>query len=456
MASNALPIVNGTASAGTGITWSRNDHVHPTDGTRAPLNSPGLTGTPTSTTPTPVTDNTTRIATTAFVQSAIGAVSSGVTTLTAGTGLTGGGTGAVTISVANNGITNALAAQMPAQTIKGNTTGITANSVDLTIAQVMAMLGAAPLAGPSFTGVPLSPTPANGTNTTQIATTAYVLSTRIDQFVPPTGDVSWNNQKISGLAAPINNTDAANKGYVDGVAQGLDPKASVRVGSTTNIGSLSGQPQTIDGISVVTGDRILVKDQALPANNGIYVVSAGSWIRAVDMDAWTEVPSAYVWVEVGTVNADTGWTCTSDQGGTIGTTPITWVQFAGAGAILAGAGLVKTGNTIDVVGTASRILVNADNIDIDSAYAGQASIVTLGAVSTGAWNATTIAVNRGGTGATTLTGYVKGAGTVALTASATIPNTDITGLGTMSVQAANAVAITGGTIDNITIDGGVF
>ena len=90
------------------------------------------------------------------------------------------------------------------------------------------------------------------------------------------------------------------------------------------------------------------------------------------------------------------------------------------------------------------------------AYVGQTSITTLGTISTGTWNATTIAVNKGGTGATTLTGYVKGAGTSPLTASATIPNTDITGLGTMSTQNANAVAITGGTVDGVTFDCGTF
>jgi hypothetical protein len=163
-----------------------------------------------------------------------------------------------------------------------------------------------------------------------------------------------------------------------------------------------------------------------------------------------------VFVEQGTVNGDNGWLCTVDPGGTLGTTSITWVQFSGAGQVIAGAGLTKTGNSIDVVGTAARIVVNADNIDIDAAYVGQASITTLGTVGTGTWNATTVAVNKGGTGATTLTGYLLGAGTSAITASATIPSTSITGLGTMSTQNATAVAITGGTIDGVTFDGGTF
>jgi hypothetical protein len=285
-------------------------------------------------------------------------------------------------------------------------------------------------------------------------TAAQVLAVRLDQFATPTADVSWNSRKIISLADPVGAQDAATKNYVDNLSQGLDPKGSVRAATTANI-TLSGT-QTIDGVALIANDRVLVKDQTTIANNGIYVVAAGAWARATDMDNWFEVPSAYVFVEEGTVNADSGWTCTSNQGGTIGTTAITWVQFSGAGNITAGTGLTKTGNSIDVVGTAARILVSADSIDIDPAYVGQTSITTLGTVTTGTWNASTIAVNRGGSGAVTLTGYVKGTGTTPFTASATIPNTDITGLGTMATQNAASVAITGGTIDGITLDGGVF
>jgi hypothetical protein len=313
----------------------------------------------------------------------------------------------------------------------------------------------APLASPVFTGDPTAPTQPNTDTDTSIATTAHVKSVRLDQFAAPTNVVSLNGQRISSLADPTAATDAANKQYVDNLSQGLDPKAGVKAATTTNI-TLSGT-QTVDGVALVATDRCLVKDQTTTANNGIYVVAAGAWTRATDMDAWSEVPTAYCFVEQGTVNADTGWVCTSDQGGTLGTTAITWAQFSGAGAgANAGAGLTKTGSTIDAVGTASRILVNADNIDIDPGYVGQASITTLGTVATGTWNATTIAVNKGGTGAVTLTGYVKGAGTVPLTASPTIPSSDITGLGTMATQNASAVAITGGTIDGITLDCGTF
>lgn len=199
-------------------------------------------------------------------------------------------------------------------------------------------------------------------------------------------------------ADPTNDLHAATKQYVDGLAQGIRAKGSVKAATTANI-TLSGA-QTIDGISLVATDRCLVKNQNTASQNGIYIVAAGAWTRATDMSIWAEVPGAFAWVEQGTANADTGWLCTSDQGGTIGSTSITFVQFSGAGQITAGTGMTKTGNTLDVVGTADRITANADSIDIASTYAGQNTIVTLGSVTTGQWHATAIAADHGGTGQT--------------------------------------------------------
>jgi hypothetical protein len=369
-------------------------------------------------------------------------------------GLSGGGTGNVTIGITDSGIANGKLAQMPASTMKGNNSGVAASAIDLTVSQIMALLAAAPLLSPAFTGTPTAPTAPNGVNTMQLATTQYVLATRLDQFQPPNIDVGWNSHRITGLLDPASPQDAATKGYVDNISQGLDAKESVRAASNLNL-TLSAA-QTVDGVAVVAGDRVLVKAQSTQADNGIYLVQTGAWTRAPDADTWTELVSAFTFVESGTINADCGFVCTVDPGGTLGTTAVTWTQFSGAGQISAGAGLTKTGNTIDAVGTANRIVVNADNIDIDPAYVGQPSIATLGTVVSGTWNGTPISVAYGGTGATTLTGYVKGAGTAALIGVATIPNTDIAGLGDMSTQMANNVNITGGTIDNIEIDGGVF
>ena len=148
---------------------------------------------------------------------------------------------------------------------------------------------------------------------------------------------------------PSGSTDIANKAYVDTVAQGLDTKASVVAGTTANI-TLSGT-QTIDGVVLIAGDRVLVKNQTAPADNGLYLCAASSWTRTTDMDTWAEVPGAYVFVEQGTTLADTGWVCTSDAGGTIGVTAIVWAQFSGAGSGVSSINFGTTGLTPSSVTT---------------------------------------------------------------------------------------------------------
>jgi len=131
-------------------------------------------------------------------------------------------------------------------------------------------------------------------------------------------------------ADPSSALHAATKQYVDNLAAGFDVKPSVRAATTANI-SLSGA-QTIDGVSIIAGDRVLVKNQSAAAENGIYVAASGSWARAADMDAWSETPGANVWVEEGTANGDRAFVCTANAGGTLGTTAISWTQFGGTGA----------------------------------------------------------------------------------------------------------------------------
>lgn len=224
-----------------------------------------------------------------------------------------------------------------------------------------------------------------------------VRTSRLDQMAAPTTSVALNSQRLTGVSDPTAAQDAATKNYVDSVAQGLDPKQSVKAASTANLASLSGA-MTVDGISLVVGDRVLVKDQTTASGNGIYVVASGAWTRATDADAWTELVSAYVFVEQGTVNADNGFLCTVDAGGTLGTTSVTFVQFSGAGQITAGAGLTKTGNQIDVATASSaRIVVNTDSIDLATTGVGAS---TYKSVTVDAYGRVTAGSNP-----TTISGY---------------------------------------------------
>lgn len=296
----------------------------------------------------------------------------------------------------------------------------------------------------------------------------------------PTGSVDADNQKITNLATPTTDTDAANKAYVDAAVVGIDWKPSVRAATTANI-TLSGT-QTVDGVSLIAGNRVLVKNQTDAEDNGIYVVASGSWARSADSNTDAEVTSGLaVWVTEGSANSDSGWVLTTNDPITLGTTELSFTQFTGAATITAGDGLTKTGNTINAVGTADRISVSADAIDISASYVGQASITTLGTITTGTWNGTDIAIADGGTGAGTASGArtnLAAAGTLAsivagaITCNTTSPITFTHSLGTtdvtvqvydtssgtavnqvypdIAVSSSNAVTITFGANDGAT------
>ena len=143
-------------------------------------------------------------------------------------------------------------------------------------------------------------------------------------------------------------TDAYTKSQVDAIITGLDFKQSVRVATTANI-TLSGL-QTIDGISVLANDRVLVKGNTTKAENGIYVANSGAWTRTTDADNSPigEITSGmYCFVEEGTVNANSGWVLITDGTITLGTTELNFAQFNGLAQIEAGTGLVKVGNTLN-------------------------------------------------------------------------------------------------------------
>jgi len=172
-------------------------------------------------------------------------------------------------------------------------------------------------------------------------------------------NVNMNSNTITNLATPLNPGDAANKGYVDNAIQGLSTKLSV-IATTTTSGTLSTSfvnGSIIDGVTLVTGDRILIKDQTNMVENGIYTINVtGSPTRASDFLAGARASGTYVFIEEGTNFADAGFVCTSDSPlDIIGTDNLTFVQFSGAGQIIAGTGLSKLGNTLSVNASQSQI-----------------------------------------------------------------------------------------------------
>ncbi len=184
-----------------------------------------------------------------------------------------------------------------------------------------------------------------------------------DGSVALTGTFNAGGQRITNLAlTPTSQSDAASKFYVDSVATGLDLKASVRA-ATTGVITLSGA-QTVDGVSLVAGNRVLVKDQTNKAENGIYVVASGAWSRAADADENSEVTAGmFCFVEEGTQNGGTGWVLITPDPITLGTSLLEFTRFSSYGQIIAGNGLTQSGNQFDV-GAGNGITVNADSVEV--------------------------------------------------------------------------------------------
>ena len=243
-------------------------------------------------------------------------------------------------------------------------------------------------------------------------TNSTINSTTIGATTP--SSAAFTTATVS--TAPVSGNDVVNKTYLEFFATGISWKQPVVCGTTANI-TLSGL-QTIDGVTTVAGDRVLVKSQTAPAQNGIYLASATAWSRAPDANTWDELISAICFVESGSTLAGSAWYCTIQPGGTLGVTAVTWSNFSVAATYTAGTGLTLTDYVFSIT-----------NTGVTAAAYGSAS--------------------------KTLTATVNAQGqlTVLAATDIAIANTQVSGLGTMSTQAASSVAITGGTINGTTIGG---
>lgn len=352
------------------------------------------------------------------------------------------------------------------------------------------------------TGTGLTGGPITSSGTISIANTAvtagsYGSSSAVGMFtVNAQGQITAASNSIinavtlttgSITTAPSNANDLVNKSYVDAAISNVNYHAACNWATTADLGTVlynngaSGVGATItkltpfatlsvDGGSPSVGQRILVKNETSGQYNGIYTVtSVGSgiagWVltRATDYNQ-TGVgqnqiaPGDTTFIISGTANANTQWTQSTDFPITIGTTPIVFVQIGGSTSYLAGTGLTLTGTTFSITntavtagsyGSASSVGTFTVNAQGQLTAAGSTSI----AIAASQVTSGTFTVSQGGSGAVSLTGYLKGNGTSAFTASATIPSTDISGLGTMSIQNASSVTITGGTINGTAIGG---
>ena len=254
-----------------------------------------------------------------------------------------------------------------------------------------------------------------------------VRTNTLNQMAVPTGSVSFNSQNITNLADPVNTQDAATKGFVEATSQGLDVKDSCVAATTANItiSTALNNGDTLDGVTLSTNDRVLVKDQSTASQNGIYVVGS-SPARAADLATGANAAGFFTFVEKGTVNADNGFVCTSDSGSAVvGTNNLTIAQFSGAGQITAADGLQKSGNTLSVdLKSNGGLVIESTEIAVD-----------LGASSiTG-----TLAISDGGTGATSASNARTALGLVIGTD--VEPHSDkLTELATMNQTTANSLA----------------
>ena len=352
-----------------------------------------------------------------------------------------------TATMSSGSITSGLVNVTGSGTIQGGT--VTDGTLSINSGSIASGVNGA------FSGTVTASTKVSTPDVEGAAITITATGTNDSVTLAPTGSgtVAMSSKRVSGVATPTATTDAANKAYVDSVAEGLDIKESVVAATTavlpavtydngtagvgaTLTADANGVLAAIDGVTMVADERVLIQNQAAALQNGIYVCTSIGAVgaafvltRAGDMDGSpaSEIPGAFVFVEEGTVNADNGFVCTTNAPVTMGTTAINFTQFSGAGQITAGAGLAKSGDTLSV---------NVD--DVTTAISGDAVIVKTSA------NLTTPNIGVANGDSFTASGTVQGAtvtdGTATITSGAIASVTTLTTSGNVTTGAGNVIA----------------
>lgn len=259
----------------------------------------------------------------------------------------------------------------------------------------------------------------NTTESTDLSTASTVFNggVSIQKKLDVGNSINMNSTKITNLLDPVDDQDAATKAYVDLVKLGLDVKDSVDVATTTqqNLVSDFTPGSLIDSFEITTGNRILIKNQADPTENGIYLSTNGNISRAEDFNTGDSVSGAFTFVKSGTINGNLGWICNSQEPNDIvGTDDIFFTQFTALGQVVAGDGLSKSFNELSVNVDDSSLEISSDALRIKSSAVStgltggsgipletksdQSHVSKLGTIDTGVWNASTINVQYGGTG----------------------------------------------------------
>jgi hypothetical protein len=252
-----------------------------------------------------------------------------------------------TISGTSNTITNLANTSLTNSSVTVNGSSISlGGSATVTAVNPNALTISTGLSGTSYDGSAAVTIAVDSTIATTSSSQTLTNKT-LGSGTALSADLSAATYKVTGLGTPTNASDAATKAYVDGVAEGLHVHASVVAASTSNV-ALPTAPATLDGVSLSLNDRVLLKNQSTTSENGIYVVINGDLARAADYNTAAEIdPGDFVFVSGGTVNDNTGWVQTQTVT-TLGTDPIVFSQFSGAGTYLAGNGLTLTGNTFSI------------------------------------------------------------------------------------------------------------